>query len=103
MLRQYKESQNESEVLMSALMAMREKNAHLENNLSAETRLKMDLFSALGDAKRQIEIQRSKHRYQFYFHTFLWSPYIPIDLVSTILLIDLFVSIAQPKTKHNRF
>lgn len=59
MLRQYKESQNESEVLMSALMAMREKNAHLENNLSAETRLKMDLFSALGDAKRQIEIQRS--------------------------------------------
>lgn len=60
MLHQYKESQNESEVLMSALIAMREKNAHLENNLSAETRLKMDLFSALGDAKRQIEIQRSK-------------------------------------------
>lgn len=60
MLRQYKDSQGESEVLMSALMVMREKNSHLENNLSAETRLKMDLFSALGDAKRQIEIQRSK-------------------------------------------
>jgi hypothetical protein len=43
---------------MSALHAMQEKNIHLENNLSAETRLKMDLFSALGDAKRQVEIQQ---------------------------------------------
>ena len=59
MLRQYKDAQTDSEVLMSALMAMRDKNAHLENNLSAETRLKMDLFSALGDAKRQFEIQHS--------------------------------------------
>lgn len=81
MLRQYKESQNESEVLMSALMAMREKNAHLENNLSAETRLKMDLFSALGDAKRQIEIQRSKCRHKLYFHTFIWSQCIPSEIV----------------------
>ena len=59
MLRQYKEAQSETEVLMSALIAMREKNAHLETNLSAETRLKMDLFSALGETKRQIEIQHS--------------------------------------------
>lgn len=57
-LRQYKDAQNETEVLMSALQAMQEKNSHLENNLSAETRLKMDLFSALGDAKRQVEIQQ---------------------------------------------
>ena len=41
---------------MSALSAMQDKNAHLENSLSAETRLKLDLFSALGDTKRQLEI-----------------------------------------------
>lgn len=41
---------------MSALAAMQDKNAHLENSLSAETRLKLDLFSALGEAKRQLEI-----------------------------------------------
>ncbi len=57
-LRQYKDAQNETEVLMSALAAMQDKNTHLENSLSAETRLKLDLFSALGDAKRQIEIQQ---------------------------------------------
>ena len=45
---------------MSAIGAMQEKNAHLENSLSAENRLKQDLFSALGEAKRQIEIQHSK-------------------------------------------
>lgn len=35
---------------------MQDKNIHLENSLSAETRLKLDLFSALGEAKRQLEI-----------------------------------------------
>jgi len=45
-------------VLISTLGAMKDKNAHLETSLSAETRLKLDLFSALGDAKRQIEIQQ---------------------------------------------
>lgn len=44
---------------MSALGAMQDKNTHLESSLSAETRLKLDLFSALGEAKRQIEIQQS--------------------------------------------
>ncbi|KAJ9584796.1 hypothetical protein L9F63_020850, partial [Diploptera punctata] len=58
-LRQYKESHNEAEILMSALSAMQDKNAHLENSLSAETRIKLDLFSALGEAKRQLEIQES--------------------------------------------
>lgn len=43
---------------MSALSAMQEKNSHLENSLSAETRLKLDLFSALGDTKRQLEISQ---------------------------------------------
>lgn len=55
-LRQYKDSHSETEVLMSALSAMQDKNAHLEISLSAETRLKLDLFSALGDTKRQLEI-----------------------------------------------
>lgn len=59
-LRQYKESHNETEILMSALSAMQDKNAHLENSLSAETRIKLDLFSALGEAKRQLEIRESK-------------------------------------------
>jgi len=45
---------------MSALGAIQDKNAHLETSLSAETRLKLDLFSALGEAKRQIEIQQGE-------------------------------------------
>ncbi|KAI0207593.1 Macoilin [Lamellibrachia satsuma] len=57
-LRQYKETQNDTEVLMSALAAMQDKTTHLENSLSAETRLKLDLFSALGEAKRQMEIHQ---------------------------------------------
>lgn len=55
-LRQYKDQHNDTEVLMSALAAMQDKTSHLENSLSAETRLKLDLFSALGEAKRQVEI-----------------------------------------------
>lgn len=59
-LRQFKESQADTEILMSAFSAMQEKNAHLENSLSAETRIKLDLFSALGEAKRQLEIRDGK-------------------------------------------
>ena len=55
-LHKYKENEKDTEVLMSALSAMQEKTQHLENSLSAETRIKLDLFSALGDAKRQLEI-----------------------------------------------
>lgn len=58
-LRQYKDSHGDTEILMSALSAMQEKNAHLEHSLSAETRLKLDLFSALGDTKRQLEISQT--------------------------------------------
>lgn len=39
---------------------MQEKNSTLEKNLSAETRIKLDLFSALGEARRQLEIKESK-------------------------------------------
>lgn len=45
---------------MSALSAMQDKTQHLENSLSAETRVKLDLFSALGDAKRQLEIAQGR-------------------------------------------
>ncbi|XP_035686117.1 macoilin-like [Branchiostoma floridae] len=55
-----KESQQDTEVLMSALNAMQDKNTHLESSLSAETRLKLDLFSALGDVKRQQEIAQAQ-------------------------------------------
>lgn len=48
-----------TEVLMNALASLQDKNCTLEKNLSAETRVKLDLFSALGDAKRQLEISES--------------------------------------------
>lgn len=47
-------------MLRSALVAMQEKNSMLEKNLSAETRVKLDLFSALGEARRQLEIKDSE-------------------------------------------
>uniref|UniRef100_H3B6T9 Macoilin n=1 Tax=Latimeria chalumnae TaxID=7897 RepID=H3B6T9_LATCH len=62
-LRKYKENEKDTEVLMSALSAMQDKTQHLENSLSAETRIKLDLFSALGDAKRQLEIAQGKPLY----------------------------------------
>lgn len=60
-LHKYKENEKDTEVLMSALSAMQDKTQHLENSLSAETRIKLDLFSALGDAKRQLEIAQGLH------------------------------------------
>lgn len=39
---------------------LRMKNATLEKNLSAETRVKLDLFSALGESKREIEMRDCK-------------------------------------------
>ncbi|XP_064158471.1 macoilin-2 isoform X2 [Anguilla rostrata] len=56
----YKENEKDTEVLMAALSAMQDKTQHLENSLSAETRIKLDLFSALGDAKRQLEIAQGQ-------------------------------------------
>ncbi|XP_062324283.1 macoilin-2 [Osmerus eperlanus] len=52
--------EQETEVLLSALAALQEKAQHLEYNLSAETRIKLDLFSALGDARRQLEIAQGR-------------------------------------------
>ncbi|XP_037041721.1 macoilin-2 isoform X1 [Bradysia coprophila] len=59
-LRQYEakfHNREGREVLITALQSMQEKNSTLEKNLSAETRVKLDLFSALGEAKRQLEIR----------------------------------------------
>ena len=50
----------ETELLYSALTAMQGKNTHLEHSLSSETRLKLDLFSALGDTRRQLEIVQNQ-------------------------------------------
>lgn len=50
----------QSKMLMAALNAMQDKNVNLEKNLSDETRVKLDLFSALGEAKRQIEIKNCR-------------------------------------------
>lgn len=57
---------HETDILRSALESIQDKNTHLENNLSAETRIKLDLFSALGEAKRQLEIKDCK--YIFYLN-----------------------------------
>ncbi|KAL0275614.1 UNVERIFIED_CONTAM: hypothetical protein PYX00_003417 [Menopon gallinae] len=63
-LRQYRDNHSETEILMSALSAMQDKTTHLENSLSAETKIKLDLFSALGEAKRQLEIRENLIRTQ---------------------------------------
>ncbi|KAL0124847.1 hypothetical protein PUN28_006599 [Cardiocondyla obscurior] len=59
-----KENHRECEILLPALSALQDKNAHLENSLSAETRIKLDLFSALGEVKRQLEIREGLIRSQ---------------------------------------
>jgi len=59
-LRSYKEIHGDPEVLVNALKGVQEKNRQLECKLSDETKLKMDLFSALGEAKREICIRESQ-------------------------------------------
>ncbi|XP_078145946.1 macoilin [Centroberyx gerrardi] len=59
-LGKYRCMEQETDMLLSTLSAMQEKAQHLEYNLSAETRIKLDLFSALGDARRQLEIAQGK-------------------------------------------
>ncbi|KAL0965035.1 hypothetical protein UPYG_G00275930 [Umbra pygmaea] len=54
------DEQEEQEVVLSALSALQDKAQRLEYNLSAETRIKLDLFSALGDARRQLELAQGK-------------------------------------------
>jgi len=58
-VRNHESTQAEADMLMNALATLQDKNATLEKNLSAETRVKLDLFSALGVAKRKLEISDS--------------------------------------------
>lgn len=59
-LSKYKEAENRAESLTAKLCLVQEKNASLQESLSAETRFKMDLFSALGEARRQLEYANCK-------------------------------------------
>ncbi len=47
--------------LAVALSAAQEQQAQLEQTLSSETKVKMDLFSALGGARRQLQINESEY------------------------------------------
>ncbi|CAF3708603.1 unnamed protein product [Rotaria socialis] len=58
----YRESQADTEVLYQHLTQLQERNAQLQDSLSAETRIKLDLFSALGEVKRQLEIANNAIR-----------------------------------------
>ncbi|XP_061560683.1 macoilin-1 [Phycodurus eques] len=59
-LGKYRGVEKDTDMLLSTLSAIQDKAQHLEYNLSAETRIKLDLFSALGDARRQLEISQDK-------------------------------------------
>lgn len=50
-----RDTESRVDTLMAALNLMEDKNASLQESLSAETRFKLDLFSALGEARRQLE------------------------------------------------
>ena len=66
-LSKYKEAENRAESLTAKLCLVQEKNASLQESLSAETRFKMDLFSALGEARRQLEYANCKFWAIFFF------------------------------------
>lgn len=59
-LGKYRSLEKEAELLLSSLSALQEKAHQLEVSLSAETRVKLDLFSALGDARRRLQIAHDK-------------------------------------------
>ena len=60
MLRKRLEQCGDPEVLQARLDVLKEKNRQIENSLSSESKLKMDLFSALGEAKRDISMKSCK-------------------------------------------
>lgn len=81
---------------MSALSAMQDKNAHLENSLSAETRIKLDLFSALGEVKRQLEIRESKYRFSLVYKYFAVENKVVVSL-STLITFSVFIHLVNPR------
>lgn len=92
-----REQQQHSDLI--TLNDMRMKNATLEKSLSAETRVKLDLFSALGESKRDIEIRDCKfffvsiHRFTLNFISQL--PFAAILRERNNELLDLKAKIAQ--------
>ena len=56
-----KDTEMRMEKLMMALSMMEEKNSSLQESLSAETRFKLDLFSALGETRRQLDAVSCKY------------------------------------------
>lgn len=54
-LAKYREAETRVDTLKVAFKLMEDKNASLQESLSAETRFKLDLFSALGETRRQLE------------------------------------------------
>jgi hypothetical protein len=52
------ESRDDTEMLLTALSSMQDKNSHLELSLASETKIKMDLFTALGETRRQLEMSQ---------------------------------------------
>jgi hypothetical protein len=59
------ESTKADNSLIMKLNLMQDKNASLQESLSAETRFKLDLFSALGEARRQLEFANCKKSNNF--------------------------------------
>merc|ERR1719361_327243 len=53
------QGRGDPEKLMAALTASQTQQEQLEHSLSSETKIKMDLFSALGEAKRQLQIREN--------------------------------------------
>ena len=60
-LRKSAGAHGDPEQLMVALNVAQDNQQQLEHSLSSETKIKMDLFSALGEAKRQLQIRESKY------------------------------------------
>eukprot|EP00092_Neocalanus_flemingeri_P107649 GFUD01138184.1.p1 GENE.GFUD01138184.1~~GFUD01138184.1.p1 ORF type:complete len:197 (-),score=55.05 GFUD01138184.1:1694-2284(-) len=58
-LRKSAGAHGDPEQLMVALNVAQDNQQQLEHSLSSETKIKMDLFSALGEAKRQLQIRES--------------------------------------------
>merc|ERR1712142_432035 len=58
-LRKSAGAHGDPEQLINALNQAQDNQQQLEHSLSSETKIKMDLFSALGEAKRQLQIRES--------------------------------------------
>merc|ERR1719357_2256803 len=58
-LRKSAGAHGDPEQLINALNQAQDNQQQLEHSLSSETKIKMDLFSALGEAKRQLQIREN--------------------------------------------